>query len=103
MTLKLIATQTRSRKAPRVKPVDHFKKCPACGCKQLIDVSPDVLCSSCDWDSIAWDVSRGGMNNPIAAAREFGFHLVAPIASPQSKPGPMPACIRQLSLNVEGA
>jgi hypothetical protein len=34
------------------KPVDVFKECPRCHCKELIPVMGDVLCSSCSWDSI---------------------------------------------------
>lgn len=55
----------------RTTPMDHFKKCPNCGDKNLIRLDPDVLCSSCDWDSLAWDVSRGAMNNLEQAAREI--------------------------------
>jgi hypothetical protein len=96
MKLELIASGTEKRK--RVKPVDHFKKCPACGCKELIDVSPDVLCASCDWDSTLWDVCRGGMESPAAAAREFGFTTLRPVAS-SATPAPVPFNIRK----VEGA
>jgi hypothetical protein len=52
-------------------PVDHFKCCPRCGDKELIRVDPDVVCSSCDWDSTAWHVDQGGMDSLRAAAREF--------------------------------
>lgn len=61
--------QTKSKK--RTRPVDHFKKCPKCGDSELIQMGPDVLCSACDWDSLAWDVSRGGMDDLGAAAVEF--------------------------------
>ncbi len=53
-----------------MQPVDHFKKCPKCGDSELIKVGPDVLCSLCDWDSLAWDVSRGGMDDLNAATVE---------------------------------
>ena len=77
MKLQLLSqVQTFETKKKRVTPVEHFKKCPACGCKDLIDLRPDVLCSSCDWDSTAWDVSRGGMDNLIGAAKEFGFQTM---------------------------
>lgn len=55
----------------RTTPMDHFKKCPKCGDKNLIAINPDVLCSVCDWDSLSWDVSRGAMNNLEQAAREI--------------------------------
>ena len=61
----------------RIKPVDHFSNCPQCGCKDLLDVNPDVACMKCDWDSTSWDVSRGGMDSLGKAAREFGFLEVA--------------------------
>lgn len=74
MNLQLLAIQDQESSRPeRVKPVDFFKRCPACGFKDLIDVGPDVLCGRCDWDSIAWDVARGGMADLRGAHREFGF------------------------------
>lgn len=75
MKLQLIAGPMQFRE-PRTKPVDHFHKCPACGCKDLIQINPDVLCSECDWDSTAWDVSRGGMDSLFSAANEFGFKVL---------------------------
>jgi len=79
MKLQLIGCPTQEKKKSRSKPVDHFKKCPACGCNDLIEVTPDVLCSRCDWDSTAWDVSRGGMDNLYSAAKEFGFRIMESI------------------------
>ena len=55
----------------RCKPVDRFKHCPACGCKHLIRLDPDVVCSQCDWNSAAWDVNQGSMDNLLRAAKEF--------------------------------
>jgi hypothetical protein len=81
MTLMLILNA--ERKPKRVKPIDHFSHCPACGCAELIDAGPDVLCLECDWDSTLWDVGRGGMNNLRLAAREFGFS--APLKNPEQK------------------
>lgn len=69
MSLRTIKVQESTAK--RTKPVDHFKKCPKCGDRDLIQLDPDVLCSSCDWDSLAWDVSRGAMNDLEQAAREI--------------------------------
>ncbi len=102
MELRLIATQTILKEDPRLKPVDHFQKCPACGCKELIHVSPDVVCSHCDWDSTAWDVSRGGMDNVFTAAHEFGIPVMetAPINDESGLP---PNEANQPELNVEGA
>ena len=100
MKLRLIASQTTVSKEPRVKPVDHFKKCPACGCKELIEVNPDVLCSRCDWDSTAWDVSRGGVDNLFSAAKEFGFPVMQSITGDQS---PKPIEINQPKPTEEGA
>ena len=34
------------------RPADVFKKCPRCGCAEMIRVEGDVLCSNCTWDSI---------------------------------------------------
>ena len=56
-------------KKKRIKPVDYFKRCPKCNC-ELIVIDPDVLCSTCDWDSTLWDVSRGAMDNMITASKE---------------------------------
>ena len=69
MLLQTNNQQTRSKK--RTRPVDHFKKCPKCGDSELIKMGPDVLCSSCDWDSLVWDVSRGGMDDLNAASMEY--------------------------------
>ncbi|MGE0633881.1 MAG: hypothetical protein AB7O96_15810 [Pseudobdellovibrionaceae bacterium] len=50
--------------------IEHFKKCPACGEKNLIECNPEVICSRCDWTSCAWSVSRGAMDNLFSAALE---------------------------------
>lgn len=71
MRLRLQYVPTKERKQKRIRPVNHFSKCPKCGDAELIRLDPDVLCSKCDWDSCLWDVQRGGMNNLEAAAREF--------------------------------
>lgn len=101
MKLQLIPRPTQERKK-RVKPVDHFQKCPACGCKELIDVKPDVLCSRCDWDSTAWDVSRGGMDNLYSAAKEFGFPIMEPLTGGKAGAGEI-APAHQPKPKVEGA
>lgn len=103
MKLQLVCAPSQERRKKRVKAIDHFKKCPACGCTSLIDVSPDVVCSRCDWLSAAWDVQRGGMDNPIAAAKEFGFVTFEPIAGGTE---PTPATSVKIHLTetcVEGA
>jgi len=69
MKLEMICTTEQVIKRPK-KPIEHFKKCPACG-DALIPVDPDVICSTCSWDSTAWHVSTGAMDNLGAAAREF--------------------------------
>src|ERR1700739_4650418 len=69
MKLELICTPNQVSERPK-KPIDHFKKCPACG-GELIPLDPDVLCSKCSWDSAAWHVSNGGMDDIFRAAREF--------------------------------
>lgn len=99
MKLQLIKGVAGDRNPSRLKPVDHFKKCPACGGDDLIEVNPDVLCSRCDWASMAWDVSRGGMDSLMVAAREFGF----PIAVPIESSGLRPKQADELALNMEGA
>jgi hypothetical protein len=69
--VKLIQTneiqikQTKSKKA-----IDHFKRCPLCGDADLINVSPEVVCSNCDWNSCLWSVSRGRMDNLHSAVIE---------------------------------
>ncbi len=70
MRIELLTVMTGEEKKKRTKPVDHFKGCPRCGNK-VIAVDRDVICSSCDWDSTAWDVSRGAMDDLGRAAKEF--------------------------------
>lgn len=57
--------QTKSKKA-----VDHFNKCPLCGADDLIRMSPEVVCSQCEWNSCLWSVSRGRMDNLNSAVIE---------------------------------
>lgn len=103
MKLQLICTASQERRKKRVKPVDHFEKCPACGCADLIDVSPDVVCSRCDWLSAAWDVERGGMDNPIIAAREFGFTRLTPIQGSDEPTKTTTTKFQPTKTSVEGA
>ncbi len=49
------------------KPSKLFNNCPACGCKNLIKLDVDALCSQCDWDSTLYYVSAGGMDSLIGA------------------------------------
>ena len=100
MKLQLITAGERNE--PRVKPVNHFQKCPACGCKELINVKPDVLCSTCEWDSTTWDVSRGGMDNLFTASKEFGFPVRAPVQGGIST-APPPVAMPDKQREVEGA
>lgn len=44
-----------------------FKKCKACGSKNLFQIDYDFYCSDCEWDSIAIDVSSGNF------AKRIGF------------------------------
>jgi hypothetical protein len=81
MKLRLIADYDHEKKQPRATPVEHYKKCPSCGCRDLIEVRPDILCASCDWNSIAWDVSHGAMDDLQNAAKEFGLTILEPLAS----------------------
>lgn len=81
--LELNNKQTGLKK--RTRPVDHFNKCPKCGDSELIQMGPDVLCSSCDWDSLAWDVSRGAMDDLGAAAMEFFASISKLVESTSSK------------------
>ena len=48
-------------------PTKSFKKCPACGCKELLPVGVDVLCGACDWGSMQSHVDSGGMDNIFSA------------------------------------
>lgn len=43
-----------------------FKKCPHCGCKDLLKFEVDLFCSACDWDSILYDVNSGNFEKRIA-------------------------------------
>ncbi len=71
MKLELRTIEVLEKTTKRTMPVDYFKKCPKCGDLDLIHLNPDVLCSSCDWDSLAWDVSRGAMDDLDRAAKEI--------------------------------
>lgn len=102
MKLQLISGSAQDRKKARVKPVDHFQKCPACGSKDLIEVRPDVLCSGCDWNSTLWDVSQGAMDNLFIAAKEFGFPVMNAVQGAESA-RPIPMQINQPKPEVEGA
>jgi hypothetical protein len=84
MQFQLLANLGRPKK--RKKAIQFFKACPHCQCEELIEVGPDAVCSQCDWDSTEWDVIRGGMNNLVAAAREFGFLSGVPAAEPIEAP-----------------
>ncbi len=95
MQMQILLLPNHEKNKPRKKPLDHFHKCPACGAKELIAVSPDVLCGQCDWDSTAWDVSRGGMDSLFTAVKEFSFPVFEPakpsVAEPFVMPLPEPA------------
>ena len=55
--------QTRS---PFRMPVDAFTACPACGCQNnLRQISLDVYCHECGWDSAAAFVESGGFDQLI--------------------------------------
>ena len=69
MKLSLIQGCDQPASRPK-KPIDHFKCCPRCGDKDLINVNPDIVCSRCDWDSTAWHVAQGGMDDLRGAERE---------------------------------
>lgn len=69
--MKLVQTiQLEGKKIKSQKAVDRFKSCPLCGDSHLIRVSPEVVCSKCDWNSALWSVSRGRMDNLFGAAIE---------------------------------
>lgn len=69
--MKLVQTnQTKGKGKKSEKAVDHFQRCPLCGDSDLIQVSPEVVCSKCDWNSCQWSVSRGCMDNLFGAAIE---------------------------------
>ena len=87
MEMKLCALEEPKTAKKRTRPVDYFKKCPKCGEKELIKLDPDVLCSSCDWDSLAWDVSRGAMDNITQAAKE-AFVFSKPTPEPKKENPP---------------
>lgn len=71
MKIELLTKTEQITVKRRTRPVDYFKKCPKCGEKELIHVEADLLCTSCDWDSLAWDVSRGAMDDLQSAAKEL--------------------------------
>ncbi len=106
MKLQLIGRPVPGESGPRLMPVNHFKKCPACGCAELIESKPDVLCTECNWDSTAWDVSRGGMDNLYSAAKEFGIPVMeSSIAKSSDCPAhkALSAATNQPTRAVEGA
>lgn len=70
---------------PRKTPLDHFKQCPQCGDSELTPIGPDVVCMECCWDSTAWDVSQGGMDNAFYAAKEYGFNFLSSIPGNENK------------------
>lgn len=70
MEIKLYDLKEQKNTKDRTSPVEYFNQCPRCHERKLIKVFPDVLCSTCDWDSLAWDVSRGAMDNITQAVKE---------------------------------
>lgn len=75
---------TLEQLSTRLTPVEHFKKCPNCGCDELTPIGPDVVCLECCWDSTAWDVQQGGMDNVFYAAKEYGFNTLYSVPSKDS-------------------
>ncbi len=58
MGLELALMQSVEKpKEPKKRAADLFKNCPLCGDCSLIKVSGDVICSQCDWNSIAITVA----------------------------------------------
>ena len=56
MKLRLLNTIDNERKYEKNrnhKPVDVFHSCPYCESAQLIKFEEEVICQSCDWNSIA--------------------------------------------------
>lgn len=48
---------------PKVKkPSEAFTKCPSCFGRRLLIVGIDVICSSCDWNSIEAFAEAGGLD-----------------------------------------
>ena len=69
-----------SRLIQKIYNVDPLK-CPNCGGRNLIHLNPEVLCSSCDWDSLALDVSRGAMDDLDQAVKEIFINKPVLVAS----------------------
>lgn len=106
MKMKLRTIEGLEKTATRTNPVDYFKKCPSCGERDLIHLNPDVLCSSCDWDSLAWDVSRGAMDDLNRAAKEIFKTKPVLIASQRKNADsvkPMPESDDQSTVDKKGA
>ena len=101
MKIELKTQTITESKAKRTKPVDFFKKCPKCGDKDLIHLDPDVLCTSCDWDSLLWDVSRGSMNDLEQAAREIFKTKPMLVATQKQNDIPVAAEIKSNQLSTE--
>jgi hypothetical protein len=41
------------RNQPAIRrPVEVFKRCPACESDRLIPIADDAMCADCDWDSV---------------------------------------------------
>jgi hypothetical protein len=79
--MRLISKLDSNEVKQRIQPADYFKKCPSCGGEELQAVGPDLICIDCCWDSTAWDVRRGAMDNVFIAAKEFGFATLNTVSS----------------------
>lgn len=59
--------------ARKMNSLSKLKKCRKCLSANLLRMAPDVFCLDCDWNSVAYYVSIGAMDNFRAAAGEHGF------------------------------
>ncbi len=59
--------------ARKLNSLSKLKNCPKCFSVNLLHMAPDLLCLNCDWDSAAYYVNIGAMDNLRAAAGEHGF------------------------------
>lgn len=75
MNLMLMNVQIQITKKIQKK----FTCCPACGSKELIAVGPEVLCSSCDWETTLQSVQSGNMDQIFKACKEHFKGDVCPL------------------------
>ncbi|MBX9768888.1 MAG: hypothetical protein K2X47_16565 [Bdellovibrionales bacterium] len=49
----------------------QFHKCPSCGSSSIYEIDTDALCLDCPWDSAAWSVASGAMDDLVYWAEDI--------------------------------